>query len=70
MNPGPLRRLVGAVGLLALAPVAVLLLLGRITPVLAAQRALVILFVVVVLGRVTTGWLHSVAHRFEADEAD
>lgn len=69
MNPGPLRRLVGAIGLLTLAPVALLLLQGRITPLLAAQRAVVVLVVVVVLGRFVTGWLQGLAHGFDTEDA-
>lgn len=66
MNPGPLRRLVGILGLLALIPIAVLLLTGAINPLAAAQRALVVLIVVVVVGRLTGSYLQSVARRFES----
>lgn len=68
MTPGPLRRMVGVLGLLALAPIAVLLLTGEITPVVAAQRAVAVLLVVLLLGRVTRSWLGSVARRLEGRE--
>ncbi len=67
MNPGPLRRLVGVLGLLALAPIAVLLFTGQLDLVTAAQRAIVVLIVVVVLGRVTGSYLQSIAQRFERE---
>ena len=65
MTPGPLRRTAGAVGLLALTPVALLLLSGEIGPIAAAQRAVVVLVLVVVAGRLTGSWLGSLVDRFE-----
>jgi hypothetical protein len=56
MTPGPLRRLAGGLGLLALAPTAWLLGVGGITLMDAAVRAAVTLAVVVVVGRLT-GWV-------------
>lgn len=70
MNPGPLRRLVGLLGLLAVAPIAVLLFTGAIDPVAAAQRAVVVLIVVVVLGRITSSYLHTVARRFDVADGE
>lgn len=55
MSIGPLRRSVGALGLLALVPIAAMLLLGSLSPVDAALRAVVVGLAVLVVGRVT-GW--------------
>lgn len=65
MRPGPLRRLVGSVGLLALVPLGLGLVLGRLTAVQAAQRALGVLVAVVVLGRLVSLYLRLVATRFD-----
>ena len=68
MSPGPLRRTVGVLGLLALTPIAVLLLTGEISPVVAAQRAIVVLVLTILVGRVARSWLGSVAQRLERVE--
>jgi hypothetical protein len=68
MNPGPLRRMVGLLGLLALIPIAVLILTGALDLVTAAQRALVVLLVVVIFGRLTGMFLRSVAARIELQD--
>lgn len=65
MSAGPLRRLVGLVGLFAMAPIGYLLLQGRLTMVEAAERAVIVLLVVVVLGRITTAYLTAMARRLE-----
>ena len=65
MSPGPLRRLLGALGLLALAPIAYRLVEGSMTAVDAAVRAVATLVVVVVLGRLVGGWLATVAHAYD-----
>lgn len=64
MSPGPLRRLVGSLGLLALAPLALLLLVGRLTPTVAAQRSVVVLVVVLGVGHLLQSYLRRVAARF------
>lgn len=69
MTPGPLRRTAGAVGLLALTPIALLLLTGEIGPTAAAQRSVVVLVLVVVAGRLTGSWLGSLVDRFEHEGA-
>jgi hypothetical protein len=70
MNPGPLRRMVGLLGLLALIPIAVLLLTGALDLVTAASRALIVLLVVVVVGRLTGSFLQSIAGQLdEQDDA-
>lgn len=65
MKPGPLRRMTGSLGLVGLVPIAVLLLDGRLTTVEAAQRAVVLLLVVVTVGRVFGAYLTSIATRFD-----
>ncbi len=65
MSPGPLRRLLGALGLLALAPVAVRLVDGSVSPMDAAMRALATLVVVMVIGRLFGVWLRQVAYSYE-----
>lgn len=64
MSPGPLRRLVGSLGLVALVPLAVLLFSGRLTPVVAAERAVVVLVVVLGVGHLLQSYLRRVAVRF------
>jgi hypothetical protein len=74
MSAGPLRRAIGLLGLLALAPVLLQLALGTITPEDAALRALAIAVVVVGLGRlaqlVLTRLLHRVERRRSDDEVE
>lgn len=65
MSPGPLRRLTGAVGLVALAPTAVMLVVGSVSLADAALRAGATLAVVTVGGRLTGWWLSSMASQFE-----
>lgn len=65
MSPGPLRRLLGALGLLALAPVAIRLVDGSISPMDAAMRAMATLIVVVIIGRLFGVWLRQVAYSYE-----
>ncbi len=67
MSTGPLRRLVGTAGLIALVPIAAGLLFGSVTPVDAALRALATLAGVLVIGRLARWWLSSVARSFERD---
>lgn len=65
MSVGPLRRLAGALGLLALAPTAAMLIVSFITPGEAARRAIVTVAVVLVLARLTGWWLGLLAGSFE-----
>lgn len=65
MNTGPLRRLVGTCGLVALSPTAVMLAQDVISPADAGRRAVATLAAVVVLGRIATWWLSSTASNFE-----
>lgn len=70
MSPGPLRRSAGALGLVALAPTAAMLVLGSVSLADAAIRAGVTLVVVVVVGRTVGWWLSAMARRFERREFD
>lgn len=72
MSSGPLRQVIGAVGLLGLLPTAWLLAAGALTPVQAAVRAVVTLLGVIVVGRVVAWWLSSIARNLErhADTSD
>ena len=65
MSPGPLRRLLGALGLVALAPIALRLVDGSLSPADAAVRAVVTLLAVVVIGRIFGTWLRQVATTYE-----
>lgn len=65
MSPGPLRRLLGALGLVALAPVAIRLVDGSVSPMDAAMRAMATLIVVVIIGRLFGVWLRQVAYSYE-----
>lgn len=53
--------MVGSAGLLALVPIAVLMVSGRLGVVQGAQRAAVVLVVTVVLGRLVSAYVRSVA---------
>jgi hypothetical protein len=70
MSVGPLRRLIGTLGLVALAPTAALLALGTVTPVDAAIRAVVTLVSTLLVGRVATWWLNATAASFEQVPAE
>lgn len=65
MSPGPLRRLLGALGLVALAPIALRLVDGSMSPADAAVRAVMTLLAVVVLGRLLGTWLRQVAATYD-----
>lgn len=70
MTVGPLRRLVGLLGLLALGPTAAMLAVGRITPADAAGRALATLIVTILVGRVAGWWVAQMARGYELDSTD
>ncbi len=65
MSPGPLRRLSGALGLLALLPTAYLLAVGAITLLEGAWRASATLLAVVVVGRLASWIITGLARSFE-----
>jgi hypothetical protein len=68
MSAGPLRRIIGVLGLLALAPVALALATGTVAPEDAALRAVAVGAAVVLLGRVTQAVLSSTVRRFEGSD--
>jgi mannose/fructose/N-acetylgalactosamine-specific phosphotransferase system component IIC len=74
MSAGPLRRIVAVIGLVALAPVAAMLVTGAITPEEAAIRALAVGLIVVILGnlvrQVVTAMLRRVERRAEDREVE
>ncbi len=53
MTIGPLRRTIGVLGLIALAPLAWLLATGAVSPVDAATRAALTVVALTLLGRIT-----------------
>lgn len=70
MTPGPLRRLIGTLGLLALAPTAVMLAMDRITPLDAALRSCATLLAAVLIGRVADWWVAMIAQGLESPDPD
>jgi hypothetical protein len=70
MSPGPLRRVLGAIGLLLLAPVALRLVDGSLEPFDAAVRAVATLLAVVVVGRLLSAWLATVAHGYDTQQQE
>lgn len=50
MSVGPLRRLTAGIGLLAMAPIAAMLIMDALTPEAAAMRALMIALAVLFVG--------------------
>jgi hypothetical protein len=70
MKTGPLRRVFGTLGLVALAPTALMLARGLLTPTDAAVRAAATLAAVVVLSRLAGWWVGSMAGAFERAAAD
>lgn len=70
MSTGPLRRAIGALGMLALVPVLLQLASGAITPEDAAVRGVAIAVVVVLLGRIAQAVLARLVRRFERRKGD
>jgi len=67
MSAGPLRRATAVVGLLALAPIAGMILNGTLTPEQAAVRALLVVGAVVLIGNLARVVLESLLQRVEKD---
>jgi predicted lysophospholipase L1 biosynthesis ABC-type transport system permease subunit len=65
VSVGPLRRATATVGLVALIPIASLLVLGAVTPEAAAIRASAVVLAVVVVGNVARAVLTRVLRRVE-----
>lgn len=70
MSAGPLRRIVAVLGLVALAPVAAMLVTGALTPEEAALRAVVIGVVTIAIGNLARSVVTSLLHRMERREDD
>jgi hypothetical protein len=70
MTPGPLRRLIGTVGLIALAPTALMLASERIEPLDAALRAGATLLAAIIIGRLAGWWVSEMARGYEAARAE
>lgn len=65
MSAGPIQRAMGAVGLIALAPTAVMLATDAITPADAAVRAVATVAGILVISRLVDLWFRSVAGSLE-----
>lgn len=70
MSAGPLRRATAATGLLAMTPVAVLLVLGALTPEDAALRAFAIVASVLLVGNIARAVLTTALKRVERRDTD
>lgn len=70
MSAGPLRRVIGVLGLLALAPIAVALATGTVAPEDAALRAVAVGVAVVAIGRIARAVLRATVRHVEADVED
>ncbi|HEY8340501.1 MAG TPA: hypothetical protein VIK95_11555 [Egibacteraceae bacterium] len=67
MSAGPVQRAMGAVGLVALAPTAVMLVTEAITPADAAVRAVATVAGILLLSRLVDLWFRSVAGSLERE---
>ena len=67
MSPGPLRRITAAIGLLALAPIATMMLTSALTPQEAAARAVLVVVVVLLVGNLVRVIITQLLHRVERD---
>lgn len=65
MTVGPLRRITAALGLVVLAPITWLLIVGALTPEEAAVRAVVVVATVVALGNLIRAVLTRLLRRVE-----
>lgn len=68
MSIGPLRRLVGTVGLLGLVPLLAMLAIGLLSPEDAAFRALVMLAGLMALGRFVSWGVGALAAEVEQSD--
>jgi hypothetical protein len=67
MSAGPLRRVTAMVGLLALAPIAGMILYGTLSPEEAALRAVLVVGAVVLVGNLARVVLEQLLERVEKD---
>ncbi len=70
MSIGPLRRMVGAVGLIGLVPLLGMLVVGLLSPQDAAFRALVMVGGLLVLGRFVSWGVGVLAAQVEASDRE
>ncbi|WP_052668840.1 hypothetical protein [Nitriliruptor alkaliphilus] len=66
MSAGPLRRIIGVLGLLALVPIAISLATGSVAVEDAATRAVAVGVAVVIIGRVARVVLSATLRHFES----
>lgn len=67
MSAGPLRRVTAIMGLLALAPIAGMILNGTLTPEQAAIRAVLVVGAVLLVGNLARVVLEQLLHQVERD---
>lgn len=67
MSPGPLRRITAAIALLAVAPIAAMMLTSALTPQEAAARAVLVVVVVLLVGNLVRIIITQLLHRVERD---
>jgi hypothetical protein len=65
MTIGPLRRLAGAAGMIALAPTGYMLATGSLAPAEAAVRAIATLVIAIVVGRILDRSMHGLANAID-----
>ena len=65
MSAGPLRQITAMLGLLALAPIAILVLTSALSPEEAALRAIVVVVAVLVVGNIARAVLTQMLYRVE-----
>ena len=70
LSPGPLRRITAAIGLLAMAPIAVMVLTAALTPQEAALRAVVLVLAVLLVGNLVRAIITQLLHRVERELPD
>ena len=68
LSTGPLRRITGMVGLVALIPIAVMQIIGILTPEQAAIRAIAVVGAVLLVGNIIRVILTSMLTRVERRE--
>lgn len=68
LSTGPLRRITGMVGLVALIPIAVMQIIGILTPEQAAIRAIAVVGAVLLVGNIVRVILTSMLSRVERRE--
>ena len=70
LSPGPLRRITAAIGLLAMVPIAVMVLTAALTPQEAALRAVVLVLAVLLVGNLVRVIITQLLHRVERELPD